>query len=368
MIQHAFRLLGRGRVGEGSLPVLPKVDMRHTIFSLLLLGSILPPALGQSINRAYAAQQAPHPVLLILNISIDQIQNRAPAGLIVEISSHYSFVAREAVMDNESIQTDKSGTATFHTLTGTHEIRVTGEGIMEYTRAISIGTQQSEDVENIVVMSRPVSGPYVVPGAGVVSTTTIHVPEKAGKEFRAGSRALDKKEYDEAKRHFSNATGIYGQYSLAYNGLGVAQMGLGEAAAAHASFEKSVQIDDHFSEGYRNLARLSLAARNFGEMDTLLTRSLLSEPLNAWALTYAAYAELQLHKFDEAIVHARAAHAVPHPGLASVHIVAARALEALKQPGEARKEYELYLDEDPKGRDSARARKAIQSANNPKPE
>jgi hypothetical protein len=50
---------------------------------------------------------------------------------------------------------------------------------------------------------------------------------------------------------------------------------------------------------------------------------------------------------------------VPHSGLAGVHFVAALALEATQQPLEAVKEYQLYLDEDPKGRDADRARKAI---------
>jgi hypothetical protein len=50
---------------------------------------------------------------------------------------------------------------------------------------------------------------------------------------------------------------------------------------------------------------------------------------------------------------------VLHSGLAGVHFVAALALEATQQPLEAVKEYQLYLEEDPKGRDADRARKAI---------
>ncbi len=89
--------------------------------------------------------------------------------------------------------------------------------------------------------------------------------------------------------------------------------------------------------------------------------SIAFEPFwnSAWALTSAANAELILHKYGDAIAHARKAHSVPHPGLAGVHIVAAIALEATQQPLEAAKEYQLYLDEDPKGRDAARAQKAI---------
>jgi hypothetical protein len=94
---------------------------------------------------------------------------------------------------------------------------------------------------------------------------------------------------------------------------------------------------------------------------------LQTEPLNAWALTYAAYAELQTQKFDLAITHARTAHTVPHTSLASVHIVAAHALEATKQPDEALKEYRLYMVEDPNGRDAPRAKQAIASLTSTQP-
>jgi hypothetical protein len=50
----------------------------------------------------------------------------------------------------------------------------------------------------------------------------------------------------------------------------------------------------------------------------------------------------------------------------SVHIVAARAPEATNQPDDALKEYRLYLEEDPKGRDSDRAKHAIESLSSAK--
>ncbi len=81
--------------------------------------------------------------------------------------------------------------------------------------------------------------------------------------------------------------------------------------------------------------------------------------MNAWALSSAANAELILHKYNDAIAHARKAHSVPHQGLAGVHIVTALALEATQQPFEALKEYQLYLDEEPNGRDAARAKAAV---------
>ena len=138
-------------------------------------------------------------------------------------------------------------------------------------------------------------------------------------------------------------------------------------ADARPAFEKAISINPNFAEAERNLARISFAEKKYDEALTLLDKSLSADPLNAWALTSAANAALLTHHYDQAIAYARKAHGIPHPGSAGVHIVAVLALEATQQPFEAIKEYQLYLDEDPKGRDALRAQQAIQRLNSPAP-
>jgi tetratricopeptide (TPR) repeat protein len=193
----------------------------------------------------------------------------------------------------------------------------------------------------------------------MVSAARLTVPEKAQKEFRKGSEATEKKEWEKAKSHFEAAIALYPDFDVAYNGLGVALSALGDTKSARPAFEKAIKVNDGFAEAYRNLARIALAERDYQEVDNLLTRSLSTEPLNAWALSYSAYAELQLHKFEDAILHARKAHSIPHAGLASVHIVAGLALEADHRSGEAVEEFRTYLSEDPNGHDAARAKEKI---------
>ena len=330
---------------------------------LILLGAISCLSLSayaQSIDLGRNKGDFATPVELILNISVDRAQNPAPAGLNVQL---YDPSGNDS-MTQGSQQTEPGGRVTFHTTSGVRQFRISGPGIEEFTGTIQIVRQQSRDVENIIVKSKSSGGPTTVllPGSSdVIAASRLNVPDKAAKEFKAGSKAMEEKNYAEAKKRFANATSIYTEYTLAYNGMGVADMASGDTEGARASFEKAIQIDDHFAEAYRNLGRIALADHNFEEMDNLLTKSLQSDPLNAWALTYAAYAELQTKKFELAIEHARTAHTVPHTGLASVHIVAAHAFEATQQPSEALKEYKLYMDEDPNGRDAARAKQAIAS-------
>jgi len=337
-----------------------RCPIKKVTILLLAISWISFSAFAQGIDLGRNKNDVPHPADLVFSISIDQMQNRAPAGLSIQLydPSGNDFASQG------SLQTDGGGRAVFHTTSGEHEFRITGQGIEDYNGSIQIMRQESSHVENIVVKSKRSGGPSIVLSPGspdVVAASRLNVPDKAAKEFKAGSKAMEGKDYGEAKKRFANATSFYAEYSLAYNGLGVAQMSSGDSPGARASFEKAVQIDNHFAEAYRNLARLALADHKFEEMDDLITKSLQSDPLTAWALTYAAYAELQTQKFDLAITHARTAHSVPHPGLASVHIVAAHAFEATMQPGEALREYKLYMGEDPNGRDAERAKQAIAS-------
>lgn len=328
--------------------------MRHAFLLVLAAACITGAssrARGQSIQLG---NRKPHPVQLIITLRFSQTHASAPAGISVELTNEAGDISITQA------QTDSGGRVEFRTLTGNHRVRIYGPGIAEFEGTIVIQEAESLHTENIEVRLASEGGFSAAPAKpGMISAARVKVPGKAEAEFRSGSKALEKKDYAEAARRFRAAIAIYPDYDLAYNGLGVASIETHEAPAAREAFQKAISLNDHFAEAYRNLARLSLAEHDYEETDDLLMKSLQSDPLNAWALIYAAYAELQIKKFDLAIAHARAADGVPHEGLASVHIVAALALEAMGQPAEAAEQYRVYLKEDPTGRDAARAREAL---------
>ncbi len=325
------------------------------LFSVLMY--LLPwVALFPAATRVQAQQATT--VQVIVRIYIDGYQTPAGTNVTVQLQDEFGSLETEA-------HTDSSGLVRFQTKTVTRgvikHLRVFGPGIQEFNDVLDIEPVEIRKNVNVVVRSKP-SGALTsgIPvDSGSIASSRLRVPSKAEKELQKGKDAGDKKDWSEAKKHFEAAIALYPDYDLAYNGLGQALASSGDTMAARSAFEKAIQINDNFAAAYRNLAKLSLSERKFDEMDNLLTRSLSSDPLNAWALAYAAYAELQLHKFDDAIAHARKAHSVNHAGLASVHIVAARALEEKQQPTEALEEYRLYLQEDANGRDAERAHKAI---------
>jgi tetratricopeptide (TPR) repeat protein len=281
------------------------------------------------------------------------MQQPAPPTLSVQLLDEFGTIEKES-------HTDSRGVVEFQTKTSTKRLRIYGPGVVEYNEILEIESMERRKEANIVVKAVPSDSPAGANSPqGMISASRMKVPEKAERELQKGKEAGDEKDWPKAKKHFQAAIAIYPDYDVAYNGLGQALASGGDEVEARAAFEKAIQINDSFAAAYRNLARISLSEHKFDETDNLLTKSLVSEPLNAWALAYSAYAELQLHKFDDAIRHARKAHSVAHEGLASVHIVAGRALEEKQLTAEAIEEYRLYLREDASGRDADRAHKAI---------
>jgi len=299
-------------------------------------------------------RQAPTPVTLRLFITIDGDVEKAGYATVELMDA----VGSSSAMTNKI--TDNNGTVIFQTFPGLHRIRITGPNIKPYEGDLEIARNETSHVERIRVRRAEPSGRTneTLPG-GTVAALRLRVPASARKAFEQAGEAMRQQHWQESRALFEAAIREYPQYDLAYNGLGMVEVELNEMDAARESFSKAVELNPDFPAAYRNLARISFAEKKYEEADAFLVKSLDGEPLNVWALSSASNAELLTHKYSDAIAHERKAHSVPHQGLAGVHIVAALALEATQQPGEAVKEYQLYLDEDPKGRDADRARKAI---------
>jgi tetratricopeptide (TPR) repeat protein len=303
-----------------------------------------------------AQRQSPlsaQPVVLRLFVTVDGDAEKA-ANVTVDLMD---ALGSGGAMDRKLA--DDAGAVIFRTLSGVHRVRITGPNIQTYEGEFEISRNETSHLERIRVRHTESDRrrSETAPG-GTVAALRLSVPAPARKAFQQAGEAMRQQHWQESRALFESAIREYPQYDLAYNGLGMVEVELNEMDAARESFSKAIELNPDFPAAYRNLARISFAQRNYEEADTFLVKSLEGEPLNVWALSSASNAELLIHKYSDAIAHARKAHSVPHQGLAGVHIVAALALEATQQPLEAVKEYQLYLDEDPKGRDADRARKA----------
>jgi len=255
--------------------------------------------------------------------------------------------------------TDQDGRVEFNTITGAHRIRITGDDIHPYEGDFEIVPTETYHIENFGVRRKAEGERTSAEAMNTVPAIRLKIPDNARKEFENGTKAMEEQRWGESREHFQAAVDLYPDYDLAYNGLGVACSQLNDLQAARQALLKATDLNDKFAAAQRNLARILLSERNYEEVASLLNRSLNVEPVNVWALTNAAYAELQLRRFKDAAAHALRVHGLLHDGLANAHVIAGYALEALGQPQEAAEQWKLYLKEDPKGPNAKRAQEAV---------
>jgi len=299
---------------------------------------------------------APVPVTLRVFVTIDSDTQKA-ANVTVELMDS---VGLSSAMTSKL--TDSNGNVSFRTVSGMHRIRISGSGIESYEGDLDIARGEPIHMERIRVHATLAGQPVTHPssfGNSSVPAVRLNVPAAARKAYEQAYEAMNKQEWEKSRTFFETAISKYPQYDMAYNGLGAIQMQLNDEAGARKSFEKAIELNPDFAGANRSLAKLLLRDHNNREALPLLLRSLATEPDSVWALVNAANSELLLQNYDDAVLYAHKAHALPHQDFATVHIVAARAFEATQQPDQAIAEYRLYLTEAPKGPDAQRAQTAI---------
>ncbi len=258
-------------------------------------------------------------------------------------------------------ETDDNGTVEFQTLSGVHQVRISGPGIQPYEGEVEVTPAEMTHMERIRVR-RLATADTSAPGgaAAPVPAVRLHIPEAARKAFEKGMEAMHAQKWEQGRTQFENAIKEYPDYDEAYLNLGVVQGQLKDVEGARRSFSKAVELNPDFAEANRNLARILLSEHNNDQALQLLKRSLGTEPNNAWALLNAAYLELQAKSFEQALADAQHVHQLPHDAFANAHMIAGYAAQAMGQSEVAQKEFRLYLKEEPSGPNAKRAREALE--------
>jgi len=262
--------------------------------------------------------------------------------------------------------TDANGRVEFTVVSGEHRIRVVAADFITYEGSFETLPNENMHMEVVRMRLKPGATATGAPGGAPVPAVRLKIPPDAKKEFEQASKAMEKNNYKEAAEHFRAATQKYPDYDLAYNGLGIALLNEKDAAGAKEALEHAIKITPDFPAAQRSIARIYLAQRDWKNADSALKKSLQNEPSNGWALMNAAYAELELELFAEAVANAQKVHPAPHAGLENAHYIAGVALQQMGKPTEARDEFNLYLKEAPTGPNAARAQQAIAHLQDPK--
>jgi len=191
--------------------------------------------------------------------------------------------------------------------------------------------------------------------SGSISALDLKAPGKARHEYDKGYQLLMRKDPKGAVDHLSLATTIYPSFVAAHNALGSAYMTLNQADQALSEFAQAVALDDHLPGSYLNLGGAELALKHFSAAEESIHKASSMAPLDLHVLTAVAYGQLMNHSYQASVLTVQQVHQRKHEGFAKIHLYAAAAWQAQDKLAEAQQELEVFLREDPKSPNAARA-------------
>ncbi len=133
----------------------------------------------------------------------------------------------------------------------------------------------------------------------------------------------------------------------AHNALGTAYLDRGKNDLAREEFAQAVALDDHLPNSYLNLGCAEIALKQYPAAVEALRKASSLAPLDVQLQLALAYGEFVNKDYSAVLATTRQVHERKHDGAAVVHLFAAGAWEAQGNLGEAQREMETLLSEDP---------------------
>jgi tetratricopeptide (TPR) repeat protein len=288
-----------------------------------------------------------------VSVRVTYKQNHKPAaGMLVQLVSPMGGMAGMKT-------TDGNGAATFDGVgTGHYQVQVSGPGIETTsgetfeTGGDSGGPYITERVE--VSLTSPAGGQ----AQGAVLAPII--PDAAQKEFKLGSKEIDKKNYEEAKAHFQKAIASFPKYAQAFNSLALVEIQLKDGKGAVEAYRSATEIDPTLQQANVYLGQFYYENMQYKEAEPYLVRSAADQPKSAQILTALANAQLQNGETELALANARKVPSLPNPKQFAIsHLIVAQALTGKGHDDEVANEYEEYLKEAPESSLAPRVKDAL---------
>jgi len=206
-------------------------------------------------------------------------------------------------------------------------------------------------MNNGATMREP--GPVVRPQhQAIVSTNELHAPRGAQTAARQAREALERRRYDEARKHVADALEIYPNYALALEFRGILNLREERLEDACSDFQRAIAYDPSLGAAYLSLGAVYNRLGRFQEATVPLRRAAAILP-TAWTVQYEmALAYLGSGEF-EAALGAISQAAEKNPGepdnWSSVFYTKARVLLELNDDQAAKTAFEQSIRQDPKG-------------------
>lgn len=234
---------------------------------------------------------------------------------------------------------------------GNYHVQVSGDGIeTTASETFEVDNRKVSQSQYVAVRKVDDSGPKPLSARSpMVSATDLQVPQKARKELDKANEQMAMKNWKKSLEHLNQAIQLAPQWATAYNNLGVLYAKMNDEPHEEEALKKAITLDNRFSPALLNYGKLSLSQKNFPAAEDALQKAAAVEPGNPEMLMLLADAAYMNRHFDLAITSADRAHQVTPDHPSFVHYIAARAYQQKGDQARALAEFQLFLQEEPKG-------------------
>lgn len=140
-----------------------------------------------------------------------------------------------------------------------------------------------------------------------ISLTTAAAPKPARKDYEKGLKLAEKGKFEEAEKHFQQATTVYPKFAAAWFALGQVQQRENKPAEARKSYQAAIEADKKFVSPYDQLALLAAQGGSWEDAAKYSQQAITLNPVEfPSAFWYNAVANYNLKNNSEAEKSAKA--------------------------------------------------------------
>jgi tetratricopeptide (TPR) repeat protein len=203
---------------------------------------------------------------------------------------------------------------------------------------------------------RRTNGAKSAGGPAVVSVQELSIPRKAQDAMQKAMQLLyEKNDLPGSVTQFQRAIQAYPKYYEAYAQMGVAYMKMGDNASSEQAMRKSIEINDHYTDGFVFLAMLFSNNRRFADSEPMARKAVSLDANSFQANLELGRSLYGLDRAEDAEESAGTAAKI-EPDNPQVHLVLANIHIKLKKYPAVMNDLNRYLELEPNGPEAGQAR------------
>jgi len=287
-------------------------------------------------------------------------ENRSISGTVRDTNNNPMNDVRVELTDwngslVNSTYTNNSGNFEFSPVTEGRYMIVATSGIQQVSEHVEAGS-----FSNMVSLRLPAHKPSDGLDGNSVSVAQYRVPAKARAEFNKAHEGLEKGKLEEANTHLAKALEIDPDYADALTLRGILELDKKQPEAAIADLDKAIKADANCALAYMVMGSALNMESKYDEAIHALEHGESLAP-NYWQAHFEmAKSYIGKGDYPAALTQLDRAQSLANAEYPLIYFMRAHVLLALKQYTEAMTALQTYLQKEPQGANSEKARQMLE--------